>query len=69
MSTPQIRRHLTANAHLKKRHVLLLNFLGGLAWGLGSVVGAGVVLAMIVWILKMLGVFEALSTFFPQTYR
>lgn len=79
MSTPQINkfvsneieRHLTANVNLKKRQVILLNFLGGLAWGFGTVVGATVVVAIIGYILSLFGVFEVFKQIpqVPQIYK
>lgn len=57
-STPQIERHLSANMNLKKRQIILYNFLGGLAWGFGTVVGATVVVALIGYILNLFGVFD-----------
>lgn len=57
-STPQIERHLSANMTLKKRQIILYNFLGGLAWGFGTVVGATVVVAIIGYILGLFGFFD-----------
>ncbi len=56
--TPQIDHHLTANAHMKKRDILIGNFLGGLAWGFGTVVGASLVVAMLVYMLRGVGLFD-----------
>lgn len=50
--TKQIENYLTANAHLKKRRVMFVNFLGGLAWGLGTVLGATIVAAIVIAILR-----------------
>lgn len=66
VTTPQIERHLTANMNLKKRRIILYNFLGGLAWGFGTVVGATVVVTILAWILSALGVFSFVSDFFPK---
>ncbi len=67
--TPHIDQHLGANMNMKKRNIILANFLGGLAWGFGTVVGATVVVAVVAWILQIFGVFEGLKGFFPQNYR
>lgn len=64
--TPQIEEHLSASMTLSKKHIMLNNFLGGLAWGVGSVIGATVVVTIIGYILKGLGVFTALGQFFQQ---
>lgn len=65
-TTPQIERHLSANMNLKKRQIILYNFLGGLAWGFGTVVGATVVVGIVVWILSTLGLFSYIGDFFEQ---
>lgn len=62
-STPEIKKHITANAHLSKKQIITANFLGGLAWGFGTVVGATVVVAIIGAILHLLGFFDAFNTF------
>jgi hypothetical protein len=54
--TPEIDKHLTASGRLKKRQVILNNFLGGLAWGFGTVVGATLVVAIVVSIAKALNI-------------
>lgn len=42
------------------------NFLGGLAWGAGSVIGAGVIVAILGTFLNALGVFEPFKMFIEQ---
>jgi len=54
--TPEIDKHLTAGGRLRKRSVILNNFLGGLAWGFGTVVGATLVVAIVVSVAKALNV-------------
>lgn len=68
MAVPASKK-LTANAHVKKRDVLLVNFLGGIAWGLGSVIGATIIVAIIVYILNLLGLFDFVKDYFPDRYR
>ncbi len=53
--TPEIHHHLTANAHMKRKDIMLGNFLGGLAWGFGSVVGATIVVAILLGTLTLIG--------------
>lgn len=67
--TPQIENHLSANMNISKKDIVIGNFLGGLSWGLGSVIGATVVFAVVAFILKSLGVFSGIAHFFqlPQT--
>ncbi|MFH0937552.1 MAG: DUF5665 domain-containing protein [Candidatus Daviesbacteria bacterium] len=64
--TPQIKHHLTANRNMKKKEILLGNFLGGLAWGVGSVVGASIIVGILGYVLKALGVFTSIGNFFGQ---
>lgn len=47
-----IRNHLTANMDIKKKDIFIGNFIGGLAWGVGSILGATIVVGMLVWMLK-----------------
>lgn len=65
MALPATKK-LTANAHVKKRDVLIANFLGGIAWGLGSVIGATIIVAILVWVLTMVGLFDFVKDYFPQ---
>ncbi len=57
-TTPQIETHLKANMTTRKRDIMTANFLGGLAWGFGTVVGASVVVAIIGAVLNHLGLFD-----------
>lgn len=52
MLTQKIEDHLTANVRLSRKDIMISNFLGGLAWGLGSVLGATVVVAVLFGILR-----------------
>jgi hypothetical protein len=38
-----------------KRQLMLANFLGGISWGFGSVIGATIVVALVLILLKSLG--------------
>ena len=49
---------------MSRKDIMLNNFLGGLAWGFGTVVGAGVVVAIIGSILRSLGLFDVIKTSF-----
>lgn len=64
--TPQIEHHMSANANISRKEIMLNNFLGGLAWGFGTVVGATVVVAILGFILNLLGVFDAFKMIFGQ---
>lgn len=64
--TEEIDKHLLANMNLSKKQIMLANFLGGLSWGVGSVIGASVVVAVIGAILNQMGVFSAIGGLFNQ---
>ena len=49
-----------------KQDILISNFLGGLAWGVGSVIGATVLIGLIGWVLKALGVFNSIVNLLHQ---
>lgn len=61
-------KKLVANQGVRKREVLIANFLGGIAWGLGSVIGATIFVALLVWVLNLLGLFDFVKDYFPQRY-
>jgi len=61
-------KKLTANFTVRKRDVLFANFIGGIAWGLGSVIGASIIVAIFVWVLNLLGLFDLVKDYFPQRY-
>lgn len=52
MESEQIKNHLTAFMDIKKKDIFIGNFIGGLAWGVGSVLGATIVVGTLVWTLK-----------------
>lgn len=66
-ATHQIESHLRANMNMSKKDIMVGNFLGGLAWGLGTVVGATLVVAILIYSLKALGIFEPLKPIFQST--
>lgn len=44
--------------NLSKKDIIIGNFLGGLAWGAGTILGAILIGALLFYILKPLGVFD-----------
>lgn len=64
--TEEIDKHLSANMNLSKKQIMLANFLGGLSWGVGSVIGASVIIAIVGTILSQMGVFSVIGGFFEQ---
>ncbi len=59
----QIRDHLTANSYIKKKDIIIGNFLGGLAWALGSVIGATIVVAILFSMLKTINFIPIVGSF------
>lgn len=59
--TDEILDHLSANGVLRKRKIVVNNFLGGLAWGVGSVLGATIAVAILVSVLRFANVIPGLS--------
>ncbi len=64
--TPEVEKHLTANMTMSKKHIMIANFLGGLAWGLGTVIGATVVVAILVTILRIFNFIPGLNEILQQ---
>jgi hypothetical protein len=48
------KRGVTA-VYRSKHHLMLVNFLGGIAWGFGTVIGATIVVALVLYLLQALG--------------
>lgn len=71
MSTEQMERHLKANMTMSKKDIMISNFLGGLSWGFGTVVGASVVVGILGTILNLLGVFDVFRGIpqLPTSYK
>lgn len=67
--TPQIEQHLSVNMNISKRSLMLSNFLGGLAWGLGSVVGATIVVALLIGFLKTINFVPIVGNFASQVIQ
>lgn len=45
-------RRLTASSAYSIRKLMVKNFFGGIAWGVGSVIGATVVVSIVVFLLR-----------------
>ena len=52
--------------HISTRKVILNNFLGGLAWGLGTVLGATVIVAIVIILLTKLNTVPVIGDFFSK---
>lgn len=65
----EIDKHFNANSNIKRKDIMLGNFLGGLAWGVGSVIGASVVVGILGYILKAMGIFTVMGDFLGQFTR
>lgn len=62
--TPELRDHASAFGKVSKKDIMLNNFLGGLAWGIGTVIGASAIVGAIGYILNKLGILGLVSSFF-----
>lgn len=65
-ATPEIERHISANMSINKKDIIIGNLLGGIAWGVGTVIGAGVIVGILFYILNLVGAFTGLNQFFGQ---
>ena len=65
--TPEIETHLKANGNLTKRKIMLNNFLGGLSWGVGTVIGATIVVGILFSFLHLFGFIPGINDFLNQT--
>jgi len=52
--------------HLSKRKIMVNNFLGGLAWGFGTVLGASILAALVILILSRLGTVPLIGHFIAR---
>lgn len=66
MATKQVEKHLSANSYIKKKDIVIGNFLGGIAWGLGTVIGASVIVGIIVAVSKFVGWGDLVSQIFSK---
>ena len=62
--TKQVKQHLNAGQDMRKKDIFIGNFIGGIAWGLGTVVGATVIIAALTAFLNHLGLLDPLKWFF-----
>lgn len=58
-----IEKHLSVNMNMSKKDIMVANFLGGLAWGFGTVVGATLVVGLLVWILSFINLVPIIGNF------
>ncbi len=59
--TPEVKNHLNANMNIRKKDIMIGNFLGGISWGVGSVIGATITIAIVGGIFHYLGIFQAIG--------
>lgn len=62
----QFKKPETVNTNMKKRSIIVNNFLGGLAWGLGSVIGATVIVAILIGLLRSVNFIPGLGNLTSQ---
>lgn len=53
----------------RKRHLMLANFLGGIAWGFGGVIGATLVVALVLFLLNWLDSLPWIGSFVSDLYN
>jgi hypothetical protein len=58
VATKQIETHLRANMTMTKKDIMISNFLGGLSWGFGTVVGASLVVGILGTLLHQFGLID-----------
>ena len=57
--TKEIEEHLSAHMSMTKKDIMIANFIGGLSWGAGTILGAILIGALLFYILKPIGFFDA----------
>ena len=67
--TPEIATHLMANGNLSRKTIIINNFLGGLFWGLGTVIGATLVVALLISVLRLFGFLPWINDLLNQTQQ
>ena len=50
----------------RKRHLMMSNFLGGIAWGFGGEIGATLVVALVLFLLNALDGLPWIGSFFSE---
>ncbi len=55
-----------ANEHVNWRNIVTKNFIGGIMWGLGSVIGATMILSLLLGSLQKLDFIPAVADFILQ---
>lgn len=46
--TKEIKTKFMANSNISRKNIIIGNFLGGLAWGIGTIIGAAIVFAFLI---------------------
>ena len=54
-----------ANEHVNWRNIVTKNFIGGIMWGLGSVIGATMILSLLLGSLQKLDFIPAVAGLYP----
>lgn len=54
---------------IKKRHVLMNNFMGGIAWGMGATVGVSIVIAIFAFVANLLDPVPYIGEFVSNIYQ
>lgn len=60
---------LTAYSHVPNHKIIFKNFIGGISWGVGSVLGATVIISMLAWILGYMDFIPYVGDIFSEFTR
>lgn len=63
MVSDENQRRLTANSILSNKKIIFKNFIGGLSWGLGSVIGATIVVGLLIGLLQTINFVPIIGDF------
>lgn len=55
-----------ASVHVRKRDIIARNFIGGISWGVGSVLGATILVAITLGVLRVAGFIPFIGDFVTQ---
>jgi len=55
-ATQEIQNRLTANVYISKKDVVIANLIGGISWGVGTVIGIAIIAVILLSILRSLNV-------------
>ena len=54
---------------IRKRNVLMNNFMGGIAWGMGATIGVSIILASMAFLVKLIEPVPVVGEFVTNVYE